>query len=156
MKHICNYMLSLGHRISIALLIAAFTLGAIYCSIMWKRAKNYKTCFHAIRIASSPYQGGLDVLVEEDLCGAGFITENIGTISLRGRGFWGITETPVFIYHISHNPGSEGIAAREPVVVWLSSDELQISVDRISHIISKLDEARGIKIAYKIGKVDYP
>jgi hypothetical protein len=53
-------------------------------------------------------------------------------------------------------PGLFGSWNHEPTVVWLSANELEISVDRISHIMSKLEDARGIKITYKIGKVDFP
>jgi hypothetical protein len=57
---------------------------------------------------------------------------------------------------VSIRPGLDGSWNHEPTVVWLSAYELEVSVDRISQIVYQRQKARGIKVTYRIGKVDYP
>ncbi|MGO9019363.1 MAG: hypothetical protein ACLQVJ_13545, partial [Syntrophobacteraceae bacterium] len=42
------------------------------------------------------------------------------------------------------------------VVVWLGPNELELTVDRVSHIYSQKTEASAVKIEYRIREVDDP
>lgn len=143
------YLLRFWSWVRIKLLILAILLTVLYCVRMWTQTEFHKGCLQESRTVGLP-QRGLDAVVEEEWCGGGLGGGDIGTIKLRDRERWGL-ETSVFAYSISNEGGPH-----EPIVVWLSENELEISVDRISSIISQRGKVRGIKITYRIGKVDYP
>jgi hypothetical protein len=92
----------------------------------------------------------LNAVVEEEWCGGGLAGGDIGTIKLREKAIWS-KDTSIFVYSISNEGGRH-----EPIAAWLSENELEISIDRISSIITQRRKVHGIKITYKIGKVDYP
>lgn len=158
MKRILFYLLLLWRWIRIPILILALILIALYYIITMGRVEYQKGCIHENRTVSSSQQG-VDAVVEEVFCGGGFGGGDIATIKLHGRaGLWNIwsKEVPIFVYHISNELGVNGIINHEPMLVWLSVNELEISVDHISQIIYQKEEVRGVNITYKIGKVDYP
>jgi hypothetical protein len=99
-------------------------------------------CGYSDLRAISPKQGNLEAVVQRECCDRG-CTERV---VLRS----GQLDTKVFVYELgSHGPDM-------PVIVWVSPEELNITVDRISHIYSQLREANGVKITYQVGSVDDP
>ena len=99
----------------------------------------------------SPKQGDFDALVEEKWCGL------IGSwcevaVKLHRRTGWGL-DTKIFVYYpASMDPGKSW--THDPVLAWLSANELEIAVDRLDEIHTQLAESHGVKIKYQIGFVD--
>lgn len=61
-----------------------------------------------------------------------------------------LCDTKIVVYEPASND------PHMPVVVWLGPNELEITVDRVSHIYSQKKEARAVKIEYRIREVDDP
>lgn len=100
----------------------------------------------------SPKRGNFRAVVVEKCCGSGCI----GTVRLRRTDGWGF-DSKIFVYETADDyapPVKEW--THDPVVVWLSPNELEIGMDRVGHIYSQKTEARGIRITYLIGSVDHP
>ncbi len=99
----------------------------------------------------SPTRGDYDAVVEDKCCGL------IGSscemrVKLHRRTGWGL-DTKIFVYG-PYSGGSGESWSHEPVVVWLSANELEITVDRLDQIDTQLKEAHGVKITYRIGFVN--
>ena len=121
----------------------------LYLVLICIRAGYHSTCAHDIRTIS-PQQGKFDAVVEEECC-SGFGGWCEVAIKLRWRAGWGL-DTKIFVYDPDLGPGG----THDPVVTWLSANELEIDVDSVSHIHSQLGQARGVKITYRIGSVKHP
>ena len=105
-------------------------------------------CWHGTSTFSSR-EGNFDAILDEECCSG--CTE---TVTLRRK--WGFN-TKIFVYSETdayEPPGTPW--THNPVIVWLSPNELEIAVDRIGHIYTQLTEARGVRIIYRIGSVDEP
>lgn len=90
----------------------------------------------------SPERGNFDAVLQRECCDRGCTDR----IVLRRWGF----DTKIFVYEPAVSD------PKNLVVAWLSPDELKITVDEVSHIYSQKAKARGVRITYKIGKVDDP
>ncbi len=90
----------------------------------------------------SPKGGNFDAVLQRECSDRG-CTERI---VLRRWRF----DTKIFVFEPA------GSDPKMSVVAWSGPDELKITVDEVSHIYSQLAEARGVRIAYRIGKVDDP
>lgn len=88
---------------------------------------------------SSPKKGDFDAVLRLDCTDRG-CTEKV---VLRRWPF----DTEVFVYEPADN---------FPEMSWLSPAELEITAKEVSHIYSQKTEAHGVKITYKIDKVDDP
>jgi len=120
--------------------------------MMLVRTNYHSNCSNDFR-AISPSEGNFEAVVEEECC-SGFASWCAVRIKLRKIDGWGF-DTEIFVY----NPTfvyEKGPWTHEPLVVWLSPNELDITVDRVGSIHKQLSKARGVKIEYHIVSVDYP
>ena len=69
----------------------------------------------------------------------------IGRVVLRRTDGQG-RDTPVFVYIPADGPF-------EPSMAWLGPDELEISLDQVYRILSRKEEALGVRIIYRIGRI---
>jgi hypothetical protein len=143
MKGSSYYLLRVWRWVRIPVMSAVIIVMVLYF-LMWMHANS--DCGYSSRTIS-PKQGTFDVVVEGECCDWGCID----TVKLRRRDGWG-SDTKIFVYN--PNLGPDG--THDPVVVWLSPNELEIAVDSVSHIHSQLGQARGVRITYRIGSVDHP
>lgn len=90
----------------------------------------------------SQKQRNLDAVLQRECCDRGCNER----IVLRR---W-LLDTEIFVYEPA------GRDPNQAIMVWLNPNELQITIDRVNHIYSQETEARGVKITYRIGKVDDP
>lgn len=108
---------------------------------VWAQLHIHPCGYSDIRTIS-PKQGNLDAVLQRECCDRG-VTEKI---VLRR---W-LFDTEIFVYEPA------GSDPNKTVLVWLNPTELEITVDRVSHIYSQLAEVRGVKVTYHIGSVDDP
>ena len=121
--------------------------------LMWMQFKYPSGCGYR-DWTTSINQGYFEAVVEEECCWG-----CVYTIILRKANGWsGLGfDTKVFVYEPASSVyGSLDTSTHEPVVIWLSPNELEIAVDRLGSIHKQLSKARGVKIEYHIGSVDYP
>ena len=99
---------------------------------------------------TSPERGNFRAVYISKFC-VGDYMDLVVLRRIDGRG----PDTTVFVYEPTDEPGPEGRFHR-PVLVWLSPNELEISLDRVCHIFSQIREWNGVRITYRIGSVDRP
>ncbi|MDR3560405.1 MAG: hypothetical protein P4N59_03035 [Negativicutes bacterium] len=100
--------------------------------------------------------GNFDAVVDDMSCD-GFGGFEVIIVRLVSRGMWPIPDATIFVYNPTDAYRPRGVPwTHDPVVTWLSPNELQIAVDRVGQIRRQVSEARGIKIIYRIGSVDSP
>jgi hypothetical protein len=133
-------------RIPVAIIML---LVSLLCFIIWLYV-NAGFEYHSRTI--SPKQGNFDAVVEEKCCNADGVCAV--TVKLHRRTGWGL-DTKIFVYDSSYEPPCRPWT-HDAFVVWLSANELEIAVDRVSYIDSHVEDARGVKVTYHIGSVGYP
>ncbi|MFZ0932086.1 MAG: hypothetical protein WAN11_26035 [Syntrophobacteraceae bacterium] len=96
----------------------------------------------------SPKEGNFEAIADDECCDWGCRV----TITLHRTRGWGL-DTDVFIYKPTH---ADSPWTHDPVVAWLSANEMVVAVDRVGYIYSQKTGAHGVRITYRIGSVDEP
>lgn len=145
------YLLRIWRWIRIPLII--FML--LYLGLLYSRWQYESTCAHGYLTINSS-GGSFDALVD-DMCCDGFGGFEVVIVRLVSKAIWPSPDATIFVYNPTDVYVPRGAHwTHDPVVTWLSPNELQIAVDRVGQIRRLVTEARGIKIIYRIGRVDYP
>jgi hypothetical protein len=137
MKRWSRYLLRflLWSGISMTVLILFF------CFHLWLYVNS--GCGYCSR-AVSPQQGNFRAVMIGMCCDGGCRDM---VVLRRVDGWW--FDTKIFVYQPLHG-------FPEPVITWLSPNELQIAVKSVADIYTQKTEARGIRITYQIGYPGHP
>lgn len=127
----------------------------LYLGLLYMQARNDSACLHEYHTISSN-GGNFDAQVDDMSC-EGFGGFEVVIVRLVSKAIWPVRDATVFVFNPTDAYLPRGAHwTHDPVVTWLSPNELQIAVDRVGQIRNQVTEARGIKIIYRIGRVDYP
>jgi len=116
----------------------------LFLFVRWYSNSN---CGHNI-FTFSAKEGHFDAVADHECCDWRCKV----TITLHRTRGWGL-DTDIFVYKPTH---ANAPWTHDPVIAWLSANEIVVAVDRVGHIYSQKTEARGVRITYRIGSVDEP
>lgn len=138
-------------RIPVAV-IMTLCLWLVYIGQTWHPAHDFLA--YGSRTAT-PRQGNFRAVYISKSCDTAFGggEEYINMVVLRRRDGRG-PDTKIFVYTPTYD--FEPIwkpRTHDPVLVWLSANELEISVGPLDEIYTQLREAQGVNITYHIGDV---
>ena len=138
------------YRVATIAFVTACVLGVVAVRA-WLFPPGMEAC--ATQVAQTvPGPGTYDIKVIEEGCDgiAGSDTMSV-VLSSRTRK----NDREVFVYG---RKNADPRLSREdvpPKVTWLGKNEVEVSIDMVSYIRTKLDQAEGVKIHYRIGAVEY-
>lgn len=134
---------------------AAIAIGAVLllgiAVRVWLFPRGMEAC--EIHVAQTvPGPGAHDIKVLEESCD-GIVGSDTMSVVLISRTRQ--KDEKVFVYG---RKGADPRLSRQdvpPTVVWLGKDEVEVSIDRVSYIRTKVEQADGVKVRYRIGAVEY-
>jgi hypothetical protein len=94
----------------------------------------------------TPKQGNFRAVYIGRYCEYSGFIEKVVLRRMDGQG----RDTEVFRYIPADTP-SGGLFL--PSMAWLGPDELEISLDQVYRILSRKEEALGVRIIYRIGRI---
>ncbi|MGC8491606.1 MAG: hypothetical protein ACP5SH_07700 [Syntrophobacteraceae bacterium] len=133
MKKWCKYFLNIWTPVVIMVALNLYVWAGNYV--------NLNLCWYHDAAVLSHKQGKFDVVLRQSFCDRGCTEKIVFRRSLSDSG--------IFVYEPLER-------SSKPVVRWLGQDRLEIVMNEVSHIYTQRKEVHGIKITYRIGKVDDP
>jgi hypothetical protein len=138
-------------RVFVKLLMIAALVSLI--GVYLEMRANYKLCDLADS-RSLPGPNGQTIELETRFCGV--LAGDPGTVVVRLKNPSDDRDALLLAYTPSILMAAEADTPWYPQVVWIGANKVSISTGRISHLQKKRLTVGNVRVAYQIGRVDYP